>query len=106
MGVETGVGSDRGQITCRNTGGFGGGLLRRTPISGPLRAINTLAGNSKRGSERARYLSDGTEEPPMTDIVDRVRALHQQLLEDREYEQYVTARTEAEAVEGSLYCDT
>ena len=25
---------------------------------------------------------------------------------DPEYEQYVTAQTEAEAVEGSLYCDT
>jgi hypothetical protein len=42
----------------------------------------------------------------MNNIIDRVRALHQQLLEDPEYEQYVTARTEAEAVEGSLYCDT
>ena len=42
----------------------------------------------------------------MNDVIDRVRALHQQLLEDPEYEQYVTAQTEAEAVEGSLYCDT
>ena len=42
----------------------------------------------------------------MNDVIDRVRALHRQLLEDPEYEQYVTAQTEAEAVEGSLYCDT
>jgi hypothetical protein len=42
----------------------------------------------------------------MNDVINRVRGLHQQLLEDPEYEQYVTAQTEAEAVEGSLYCDT
>ena len=42
----------------------------------------------------------------MNDVIERVRALHRQLLEDPEYEQYVTAQTEAEAVEGSLYCDT
>jgi len=42
----------------------------------------------------------------MNDVIDRVRGLHRQLLQDPEYEQYVTAQTEAEAVEGSLYCDT
>src|SRR4029078_12832947 len=79
----------------RHRAGFAGFLLqcgpgaparagRVVPSGPPASSIsafgaapnNSLAGIIKRTSRRAGYLSDGTEEPPMNDVIDRVVALH------------------------------